>query len=79
MGALVGLVVVARWGLARIGSDSPPSVGKTWLAITVTVAILMLLYIVPPLGILVATFMLLVGLGSLTREGYSRVRAPTMS
>lgn len=74
LGGLSGLIVVARLGLARVTSDSA-SLGKTWLAIAVAAFILSLLYVVPPVGILAGTLLLLLGLGVVAWEAYARVWA----
>ena len=75
LGGLSGVIVVARLGLGRLSSDPSPSLGKTWLAIAATAALLSLLYVIPPVGILAATLMLFLGLGTVAREAYSRVRS----
>ena len=63
LGGLSGLIVVARLGLARVTSDSAPSLGKTWPAIAVAALVLSLLYVVPPIGILAGTLSPFLGLG----------------
>jgi len=75
LGGLAGVVVVARQGLARVSPDPAPSLGKTWLAITVAAFVLSLLYVIPPIGMLAATLVLFLGLGTVAREAYARVRA----
>ena len=75
LGGLAGVVVIARQGLARVSPDPEPSLGKTWLAIVVAAFVLSLLYMIPPIGMLAATLVLFLGLGTVAREAYARVRA----
>jgi len=75
LGGLAGVVVVARLGLARVSPDAAPSLGRTWLAIAVAAFVLSLLYVIPPIGMLAATLVLFLGLGTMAREAYARVRA----
>lgn len=79
LGGLAGVVVVARRGLALVSPDPAPSLGKAWLAIAVAAFVLSLLYLIPPIGMLAATLVMFLGLGTLAREAYARVRASPSS
>ena len=73
-GGLTGITLTARWGLERFRQMPDPSLGSVWLAIAALAVVISLLYIIPPLGALVGTAILLLGLGTVADEVYREVR-----
>jgi cytoskeletal protein CcmA (bactofilin family) len=73
-GGLMGIALVARWGLdrARPGSDS--SLRATWPAIVVVAVLLALLDLIPLVGGLATSLVLLIGLGAMSKEIYRSLR-----
>jgi hypothetical protein len=74
LGGLVGIVLVARWLLLRFRDETAPGLTRVWLAIALVVLVINLLYVLPPVGMLVGTAILFLGLGSMAHETYRRLR-----
>jgi cytoskeletal protein CcmA (bactofilin family) len=76
-GSLAGIALTARWGLERFRHHPDPGLGETWLAIGVVVLVMMLLYVIPAVGVLTATLVMLLGLGAMAGQIYG-ARAPAV-
>jgi len=74
LGALVGVMIAAQLALSRIGQDKAPGLLTGWLAIAVIVVLMGTLIFVRPVGMLVATVVMLFGLGALMLDAYQRFR-----
>ena len=73
-GGLTGISLTARWGLDRFRQMPDPNLGMVWLAIAALAVLISILYWVPLLGVVVATAILLLGVGNVAGELYREVR-----
>lgn len=69
-GGLAGIALVARWGLERFRGMSDPSTRAAWLGIIIVAVLLSLLDLIPVVGALAFSAVLLVGLGAISNEIY---------
>ena len=74
LGVLGGVVATAHLASSRFGRNTRPRLLTGWLVITVIVVLMGSLYIVRPVGMLVATIVMLFGLGALMLNAYQRFR-----
>jgi cytoskeletal protein CcmA (bactofilin family) len=74
LGALAGVVAIAKLGLSRFTQDSGARLWLAWSAIAIVAIVMGALYIVRPVGILVATLVMLIGLGALGLDAYRSFR-----
>jgi len=74
LGSLSGIVLVARLGLKRFRGDTEVSLPLAWSAIAIVCIVISALYVIPGVGTLVATIVMLFGLGTLSLEGYRCIR-----
>jgi cytoskeletal protein CcmA (bactofilin family) len=74
LGALSGVVVIAKLMLSRFTKDSPASLWLTWSAIAIVAIVTGAFYVVRPVGIVVATLVMLMGLGALGLDAYHSFR-----
>jgi cytoskeletal protein CcmA (bactofilin family) len=75
IGGLSGVILIARLGLMRFSSDTNSSLWLAWSAIAIVAILMGSLYIIRPLGMLVAMIVMLFGLGVLSLEAYRRFRS----
>jgi hypothetical protein len=73
LGSLTGVIMISRLGLARFGGSG--SRWKDWGAIAAVTLVISVLYVVPPIGVLAATLVMLLGIGVLWTAGARICRA----
>ncbi len=74
LGGLSGVVALARLGLSRVRTDAPAKLWLAWSAIAIVTIVIGAAYVVRPLGMVVATLVMLLGLGALALNAYSSFR-----
>lgn len=74
IGSLSGIAIIARLGLDRFGGDKRTVLWAEWLAIAIVAIVIGALYVIQPVGILVATVVMLFGLGAISSEAYRGLR-----
>jgi hypothetical protein len=74
LGSLSGVIALAKLGLSRIRTDAPAKLWLAWSAIAIVSIVVGAAYVVRPLGMLVATVVMLLGLGTLALNAYSSFR-----
>ena len=74
LAALAGVVIIAKLGLSRFAKERSAGLWLTWSAIAIVAIVMGALYVVRPLGILVATLVMLMGLGALGLDAYRSFR-----
>lgn len=74
LGSLSGVIAVARLGLSRFRTDAPAKLWLAWSAIAIVCIVIGAAYVVRPLGMVVGTLVLLLGLGALALNAYSSFR-----
>jgi cytoskeletal protein CcmA (bactofilin family) len=74
LGSLSGVVALARLGLSRFRADAPAKLWLAWSAIAIVSIVVGAAYVVRPLGMVVGTLVMLLGLGTLALNAYSSFR-----
>jgi len=74
LGSLSGIAMVARLGLDRFAGGKAFSIWLAWSAIAIVAIVIGALYVIQPVGMLVATVVMLVGLGAISLEAYRGLR-----
>jgi len=74
LGSLAGVVALAKLGLSRFRTDAPAKLWLAWSAIAIVSIVIGAAYVVRPLGMVVGTLVMLLGLGALALNAYSSFR-----
>ena len=74
LGSLAGVVALAKLGLSRFRTDAPVKLWLAWSAIAIVSIMIGAAYVVRPLGMVVGTLVMLLGLGALALNAYSSFR-----
>ena len=74
LGSLAGVVALAKLGLSRFRTDAPVKLWLAWSAIAIVSIVIGAAYVVRPLGMVVGTLVMLLGVGALALNAYSSFR-----
>ncbi|MGI9341792.1 MAG: hypothetical protein ACR2QV_03015 [Gammaproteobacteria bacterium] len=76
LGTLVGIILIARAGLARFGRGGDVNLWLAWSAIAIVTIAIRIFYIVPAVGTPIATAVMLLGIGALSLRAWGLLRSP---
>jgi len=76
LGALTGIILIARAGLTRFGRGGDVSLWFAWSAIAIVTIAIRIFYVVPAVGTPIATAVMLLGIGALSLRAWGLLRGP---